>query len=351
MPKRTTVRIEIYLTVVLLLLAVISPLFTSKVLAAPFLPNRFIRISEPTVNFVAEYTVGFTINEVTSPLGSIELQICANTPIIADSCTLPTGLNMSSAILSNQTGNTGFTVSASTTNSVLLTRFPSLPFNAASTYSLSNITNPDTPGSYYLRIKTFSSNDGTGAHLEEGGAVYSLNGGININTEVPPYLKLCTAVVIVNYDCSTATAYLIDFGEFSKSSANSATSQIVVATNAGSGFSITIAGTTMTSGNNIINSLSSGGASSPGTAQFGINLRSNTNPATGSEPIGPGVASPTANYNVPNSFRFTSSDIIVSGSGPTDNKKFTISYLVNVDLNQPPGIYATTLTYIALANF
>lgn len=351
MPTHTVVSQRLLLATVFVISVVVSSLFPYKLQAAPVLPSRFIRISTPNVSQSAEYTVGITLNEVTTQLGSIELLFCDNSPIIVDVCIVPPGLDVSTAVLANETGNTGFSITDQTPSRILISRTASLPANATSTYRFTGVTNPSAQGSYYLRILTYESEDGTGPIVEEGGAVFSMNGGLNLATEVPPYLKLCASVSIVNYDCATATSFIIDFGELSKINPKTATSELVVATNAGSGFNISISGTTLTSGNNVINALSAGGASLPGTAQFGINLRSNTNPVVGSEPIGPGIASPTAGYNNPNVFRFASADVIASGSGATDNKKFTVAYIANIDVNQQPGVYATTITYIALANF
>lgn len=351
MLKSTVATLRVLVATVFVFGTVIIIVPQPKAIAAPLLPNRYVRISSPTAGQNAEYTVGFSVNDVVTPYGSVELLFCTNSPILAEACTPPPGFDISGATLTGQTGNTGFAINSSTSNSVLLSRVPILPSNAASTYQFSNVINPTTPGSHYMRLRTFSSNDGTGPEIEEGGTVFSINGGLSIGAEVPPYLKLCASVTIVGYDCSTATSFLIDLGELSKTEANTASSELVLATNAGFGFTITVAGTTLISGNNIIDPLSSGGSSNPGTAQFGINLRSNSSPSIGADPSGPGVAAPTANYSIPNTFRFASPEVIVSGVGNTDNKKFTVSYLANVDINQPTGVYATTITYIALANF
>jgi hypothetical protein len=351
MSKNTVATLRVLVAAVFIFGCTLAVYPRETVKAAPLLPNRFVRISNPTISQVAEYTVGFTVNEVATPIGSVSILFCTNTPLLTDPCVPPAGFDVSGATLTNQTGNTGFTIDSSTSNSILLSRLPILPSNAASTYQFNGVINPSASGSHFMRLRTFSSTDGTGTEIEEGGTVFVMNSGLSINTEVPPYLKLCASVTIVGFNCATATSFLIDLGELSKSQANTATSELVIATNAGFGYTITIAGTTLTSGNNIIDPLSGGGTSSPGTAQFGINLRANSNPGIGADPSGPGIAAPTANYNIPNNFRFINPDVIVSGSGNTDNKKFTVSYLVNVAVNQPPGVYATTLTYIALANF
>lgn len=351
MPKHTIAALRVLAAIVFVVGSLVSNTRPLKVKAAPLLPNRFVRISNSTVNQTAQYVVGFRINELTTTLGSIEITFCTNSPISGEVCDPIPGFDISAAALGTQTGNTGFIITSSTAGSILLSRVSSMPSNAASTYQFLNVTNPSAYGSHYLRLKTFSSSDGTGTEIEEGGAVFSMNGGVNINTTVPPYLKLCASVTIVNYDCATATSFLIDLGEFSKSTPKAATSELVVATNAGFGYTITMVGTTLVSGNNTITALASGGTSTPGTAQFGINLRSNSNPNIGVDAVGPGNAMVAGGYNSPNNFRFVSPDVIVSGTGSTDNKKFTITYLANIDVNQPPGVYATTLTYIALANF
>ncbi len=351
MPKHTVATLRVLVATVFVFGLIVTNAQPPEVKAAPLLPNRFVRISNSTVNQTAQYVVGFRINELSTIIGSFEITFCTNSPISAEVCTPIPGFDVSAAALGSQTGNTGFVITSSTSGSILLSRAPSLPSNAASTYQFLNVTNPSASGSHYMRLKTFSSIDGTGAEIEEGGAVFSMNGGVNINTEVPPYLKLCASVTIVNYDCATATSFLIDLGEFSKTNARAATSEMVIATNAGFGYTITMFGTTLVSGNNTISPLASGGTSVPGTAQFGINLRSNTNPDIGADAAGPGSATVAGGYNTANNFRFVSPDVIVSGTGSTDNKKFTVTYLANIDVNQPPGVYATTITYIALANF
>jgi hypothetical protein len=107
----------------------------------------------------------------------------------------------------------------------------------------------------------------------------------------------------------------------------------------------------MTSGNNIINPLSPGGASLVGTSQFGLNLRANNSPTVGIDPFGPGSSAATVGYNTPNVFRFISGEAITNSPTSTDFKIFTASYIVNVPPDQTPGIYATTMTFTAIASF
>jgi hypothetical protein len=81
-----------------------------------------------------------------------------------------------------------------------------------------------------------------------------------------------------------------------------------------------------------------------------MNLRVNTSPAVGSNPsgVGTGVISPS--FSVPNSY-FFNNQVVASSVKSTDFNVFTVSYIVNISGDQQPGIYTTTLTYVAVAAF
>jgi hypothetical protein len=107
----------------------------------------------------------------------------------------------------------------------------------------------------------------------------------------------------------------------------------------------------MTSGNNIIQNLTLPTASFPGTPQFGMNLRANLLPAIGQDPVGLGTGVPAPDYNIPNRFIYNSGDMIASSPLTTNYNRMTVSYLVNITADQPPGVYATTITYLATVQF
>ena len=86
-------------------------------------------------------------------------------------------------------------------------------------------------------------------------------------------------------------------------------------------------------------------------SQFGMNLRANANPQTGQEVQGNGVATISSGYDVPNSYKYVSGDVIASSTTSDDYRLYTISYIVNIAPGQEPGIYVTTLQYVALATF
>jgi hypothetical protein len=126
---------------------------------------------------------------------------------------------------------------------------------------------------------------------------------------------------------------------------------MVIATNAQSGYNISVTGSTLTSGNNTIASLAAASPSQTGVSQFGINLRANSLPTVGADPSGPGAGTPLASYNQPNLYTFNNGDTVANTGGVSDFRKFTISYMVNISKQQAAGIYASTFTYVAFANF
>lgn len=344
-----------YLLAALIVFAPLLGPVLYKVEAIPQVQERYDQISDSEVSAVATHRFGFRYTDLTSPVGSVTFEFCSNSPIIGDPCTAPNGLDLSSVSLSSQSGTTGFTLNGavSTANMLVISRTPAVPAGAAasSTYVFTNVQNPSTVGSYYVRIQTYSTSNASGFAVEDGGVVFALTEPISINTEVPPYLLFCAAVTITGTDCDSATSFFIDFGEFSKTSAKAASSEMVGATNAPYGYGIFLAGTTLTSGNNLIPPLLTQTTSAPGTSQFGLNLTANSNPAIGAGPSGPGTAPVTSQYATPNQFRFVAGDAVVSTPTTSDVRKFTVSYLTNVATTQPGGVYATTVSYIALANF
>jgi hypothetical protein len=318
------------------------------------LSTRYDKIASSVASVTTTHAFGLQYTNMSTALGSVSLEFCSNDPLPNTPCTQPSGLDLTSAQLVNQTGETGFTIHAnSTVNRIILTRSAAVPFFAGvSTYQFDQVLNPDTPGSYYVRLQTYSSTDASGTDIENGGVVFAINRALSVAAEVPPYLKLCVAVTIDNLDCSTATSFLTDMGEFIPSRTTKTSSQLVVATNASFGFSISIAGTTLTSGNHVIPARTSPGPAAPNSSQFGMNLRANIVPVIGADPAGSGgTGSITGNYNLPNQYMYHEGDTLITSPTTSDNQKFTTSYIVNVNSAQASGFYATTFSYICLANF
>lgn len=313
--------------------------------------NRSLELSDSRPGQVATYKVAFDITTA-STLGSIKVEFCANTPIFGVPCTAPAGFDVSGATLSGQSGETGFSIGASTTSNVLiLTRPPAATPGGSVVYTLSGVHSATVAASSYARYSIFPTSDASGPDTDRGGIAYALNDALSVSAEVPPFLIFCVGVTISGTDCSTAAGDFVDLGQFSTVRASRGQTQMVAATNAQNGYTVRISGQTMTSGNNIIPSLDAPTPSAPGTNQFGINLRANTNPPGGADPSGPGGGSVQGNYNIPNRFMYISGDVVAANNNVEDFHKFTVNYLVNINSNQAPGVYNSSFTYTALGNF
>lgn len=337
-------------TLALLLLA--APVFVLRQQAmAAFLDNRSVTIASPAPQATTTHQFQFNI-ATAGTLGSIELEYCANGPLIGTPCTAPVGLSLSDASLSAQTGETGFSISSSSTdNKFILTRLavPAVPQTAS--YEFSGAVNPSaTNQSVYVRISTFASEDATGPRIDTGAVVFSTSSGLGTLLYVPPHLTFCVGIT-VSADCANAQGNGMQLGELSATAPRVATSQFAGATNDFNGYSVAIFGTTMTSGNNSIPAVGAPAASRPGSSQFGINLRANSDPAVGQNRTGIGTATVGSAYSTPNRFMFLSGSRLVSSSLATNFNTFTVSYLVNINADQPPGIYSTTATFLATASF
>lgn len=313
---------------------------------------RNILISDSRPGVAATYTLAFTLTS-SETLGSIKLQICANTPILGDPCPAPAGFDISSATLASQSGETGFSIYAPGTNAntIVLSRAPAVSPGGSVIYAFDNVVNPSALGSFYGRLQTFASTDASGAENEHGGLALSTSSPIQISAQVPPYLLFCGGVTISGLDCNNVSGSYINFGNLAVGSTASATSQLLSATNAANGLNITVSGSTMTSGNNVISAITAPDVSRPGTQQFGMNLVANATPSVGNDPQGPGTAAPTAEYGSADIFKYASGDTIATNATVDDFRKFTVSYILNIPNGQPVGVYTTTLTYICLANF
>lgn len=332
----------------LLIILPIIPL-SQKVHASP-LSSRSVTIGSSVPDAVNRHTFDFTLANV-SAVGSIEFEYCSNSPFVGTACTAPAGFSASSATLSSQTGEVGFIIDpTSTANRIVISR-PPLGVSAIPVqYAFDNIVNQSAPNStVYVRVATFATTNGTGSRTDEGAVAYATSSGISVAGYVPPYLTFCVGVT-VSLNCSSSTGVFLNFGELRTNQSRFLTSQFSVATNDPGGYTTFVAGPTMTSGNNTIPALDPPTSSQAGNSQFGLNLRANTNPSVGAEPTGVGSGAISGGYNTINQF-FFKNQVIAASPISSDFNAFTVSYIVNVNGSQQPGIYSTTLTYIATAAF
>jgi len=114
-------------------------------------------------------------------------------------------------------------------------------------------------------------------------------------------------------------------------------------TNADHGYSITINGTTLTSGSNTIDAIGAvNSASNPGTEQFGLRMTASGGSGAVSAPYAAsGFAFDTASFP----------DEVAAASGPSTTTTYSVRYLANISSTTEAGSYTTTLTYVATATF
>ena len=74
------------------------------------------------------------------PIGSVEMLFCDD-PIPYHPCDTPAGMDVSGAVLSEQNGETGFALSARSTNRLVISRTAVVPAGERATYTFDNIIN------------------------------------------------------------------------------------------------------------------------------------------------------------------------------------------------------------------
>lgn len=342
-------RLLLVLVTIVVVLSGISPF--GRVATALELTNKNVVIDNSNVSAVTTQVFSFDIQS-TAGVGSIKFEYCANGPLYGTPCTPPTGLDVSGANFVSEYGETGFSIYTPTSvNTIVLTR-PVAPTIASTvSYTLNNLVNPSTPNqTVYVRISTHPDTDASAPPVDRGAVAFSTAENLVVGAYVPPYITFCVAISVSN-DCSTADGNFIDLGILSASTTKASTSQFAVSTNDPTGYVVSVHGTTMTSGNNVIPAIPSPSPSTRGASQYGINLRANSQPAVGNDPSGVGTGVVEPNYSIPNRFYFVPNTLIASSSLPTDFTVFTASYVVNVSGGQPSGIYSTTSSYTATAAF
>ena len=293
-------------------------------------------------------------------MGSVKFEYCTTASLIA--CTAPTGLSSSSATFGNETGSgvTGFSLGSTTANTVVLTRTANtVAANTQVAVQVNNVVNPSTANTtFFVRISTYTSTNASTGLVDTGTVAASTANQIDFSGVMPETLVFCTGIT-VTANCQTVTTGVINFSQlFSPSTTNNATSEMAASTNAGQGYVITVSGATLTSGSNTIPAIgSTASQSSLGTGQFGLNLMDNATPDIGAN-ISPSTGgsytgSPSANYNTADWYAFDPAQprTVASSTGPSAAQKYTVSYIVNVAGNQPPGTYTTTLTYICTPTY
>ena len=337
-----------------ILALVAVPLFKISTANAAQVTGRSITLSNSAGAATSvSYSLATAALPTATAVKSLQVQFCT-TP--SGTCTTPAGFSASSSTLSTQpTGlgaASGWTVSTATPGALRIANASNatVPSGTVTVY-WGGVTNPTANNTTFYGIITTYSDASWTTPIDSGTVALSTASQIQVALTVGEALTFCAGTSITGQNCGTISGSTVSLGNGSTTSTASGTSVLAASTNASSGYSITVNGTTLTSGANTITPLASGAASAVGTKQFGLNLVSNTTPSVGSAVSGAGTGAAATNYGTANTFRFGTGETVASVNVPTNANAYTVSYIANVDGVTPPGAYTSNLTYIATANY
>jgi len=398
----------------LMLLASAVPILVSRSASAyTLLGDREIRLSSSEANAAGvTYRVNFEIAS-TSDIGGIVVTFCENTPIIGDtSCTVPTDFVVSNTFANGDAGDVDVstwsaaaseeaTTGTGNNTFTLTTATPATSLAAGNSvdFEITGVNNPSDTGTFYARIMTYGSNtnangytiadpEAVGAMIDAGGIALSTADLITIEAKVQERITFCVytgaTTAYDDTDCSAVTDPVV-LGDAngvldSINPSISKDAKYNITTNASTGATIRMKGDTLTSGSFTVDAI---GDVSPGdgilepsvtnSEQFGFcNYRD----------AGGGVAglTPTAPYDHANcvtttqgqgagndastEFAFfldggasgstaidgTYGDVIASKTAG-DWSTGVLVFLGNIDNTTEPGIYTSTLDFIATGRY
>lgn len=349
---RAVLKTQYFFSAEFLALLLTIVIFTMPADASTRFGQRGLYMKSSLPGATTSYTVTF---QYMSPdaVGSVDMLFCMS-PIPYEPCVAPQGLDVSQAVLSSQSGESGFVLTRISHNHLVLSRTAAPPTAAVpSSYTFDLVKNPvATDKAFAIRLASYTSTDGTGAQIDFGSIRGQVTSAIMLETQVPPMLIFCAAAEVAEDCTNTSQVNYQDLGQLSADTTLTTQSQMAVGTNATAGFAITAHGTPLAAGTNVIDAPSRPTTSTVGNNQFGINLVANTQPSIGGDPEGPWTnAVPTVDYATPNLYKYSSGDVVASAPNVSLMRKFTVSYIVNSDKNLRAGVYTTTITYIASGRF
>ncbi len=174
------------------------------------------------------------------------------------------------------------------------------------------------------------------------GTAYQAQAGFN--TDRTPWVE------------ATITKSSVDLGAISASTTGFDYAAFTVKSYLAHGYVVQIAGTAPKNGAHEIMPMAAGGASSPGTEQFGLNLRDNTAPNIGANPVQQpdgtfSFGTYATGYGTVDSFRYVDGAVIAESASSSGYTDYTISYIMNIAGITPGGTYTTNQSIVVTATF
>ena len=376
--------------------------------------SRKITITNSSPGGTAVYHVSF-IPTVTTALGGIVVDFCANDPVVGDtSCTFPTSFTLGTTVSVSNIAGIGVGGSWVTTNSLqcgaaasnfqvlkLTNATAQAPTGGATpiTFDINSVTNPSTTGSYYARIVTFDTSANavsqytcaTGTtraasfanQIDYGGVALSTTQNILITAKVFETLSFCV------YQTSCGTQANLTLGDPVTGALSSTQAYVnnnakyTLATNAQSGVKVNMFGLTLCraasltfancpafstpSANTITGVGTTAAVSATNTEQFGmcVNAISGTTAQAPYDDAGTGnscsTGISTGTYAGTSKFGFddtnstgsnsSTGSLVLSSTGVVNSASSQFAFLGNVASTTEAGIYTTSLNLVATGTF
>lgn len=192
----------VIVSAVVLLLAIAIPALVS----AAQVTERSIALSSSSAEAEdVTYAVEFTA--VTAGANAFVIDFCSNSPLLGQSCTAPTGLDVSAATVASG----GATIDDDTTANKIVAAKASI--SGAQEIVFENIDNPTNPGTFYARIVTFATLNaaetyasGTpGTTIDNGGVALAITPTIGVSGAVLESLTFCVSKNTIAVNCSGIT--------------------------------------------------------------------------------------------------------------------------------------------------
>lgn len=363
-------------------------LFSRPVGAAPLTSRKLVVSSSANGNITTgaaasgsngaqtRHTFTFTEGTAAATIGSIEFLYCT-TPLPGTTCTAPTGMDASTVSSIGGTTAAGWSLGTSgnapTASRIRITRSASnitdtqnLIFGAGGS-GTDYIKNPTVDNEeFFVRITTFSDT-GWSTGVDAGTVANSTAEQIDITAKVQETLNFSvgTTATAPTNSCNALSGSALALGDgdgvLSFQQAYDAHSYFRVSTNANNGTIIYYSGDTLKFGSESITAIgASAVASDVGVEQFGLAIddtgtqtadQFTFNSLTATAPYNDGQGTITDGGDA--SFAFNTASVTTpvqiasSGLNTIICDTGSVRYLGNISTTTAPGIYTTTLTYLA----
>jgi hypothetical protein len=274
-----------------------------------------------------------------------------------------------------QLGASGWSLTNLDDHTVLITKAAgsSTTVGGTQTVGLAGFVNPSVYGTFHFRISTYNTTDADTDDVIDCGTVSTSTAkSITTTANVSEMLVFrvanevafnCTSETdIADPNDSTEDLVTLSPDPISLTTAATSTAQFCIVTNAGGGYVITyrdeaLGGPTKGFWNGahefpVVTNFTS----TPGTEQFGFNLRANTVPVFGADPDAAGLVTDLTNpqYSTVNQYSYNDTGtaiVLASKVAPSTSARYTLAYLANISTLTPGGTYTAHQVFVATAAF